>query len=125
MLARAFSLIFAIVLSLAPLALAGEEDEAFKVKIATLICKLFNLDQDSLVIESLLKSEAIEGAKEVVVRIGNNRATVYVIGDKMIMGRVYDLNFDPYQGNMKKISVKARPSRGSGSVLLVEYSDFQ
>lgn len=126
MLVRLLSLVFAIALLLAPLALAGEEDEALKAKIVTLISKLYSLDrEDSVVIESLVKSEVIEGAKEGVVRVGNNRVTFCLIGEKIIIGRGYDLNFDPYEENLKKISLKGRPSRGSGPVLLVEYSDFQ
>src|SRR5205809_1076039 len=119
------SIVFACALSLAPLALAEQEDEALKAKAVTLISKLYDLDRDSVVIVSLVKSQAIEGAKELTIRTGNKRATLYLFGGKIIVGRAYDLDYDPYQENLKKISLKDRPIRGSGPVLLVEYSDFQ
>jgi ribosomal protein S24E len=85
------------------------------------------LKQDAINVESIKDSTVLKGAKEVSMRIGNNPNpfTAFFLGDKTVVGNVFDRNFDPYAENMKKISIKDRPTHGSGPVVLVEYSEFQ
>lgn len=106
-------------------ALADKSGDAEKAKLVRYMAKLFNADQKSITIESLENSSLIKGAKEGVVTIGRQNGRFFVVGQKLIIGNLYDLSTDPYQENMKKISLSNRPHHGSGPVTLIEYSDFQ
>ncbi len=96
-----------------------------KAKLTKFLARLFNTDQKSVTIESLTDSTLLKGAKEGAVTIGRQKGSFFVVGQKLILGSLYDLNSDPYKDNMKKISLRGRPLHGNGPVTLVEYSDFQ
>lgn len=78
------------------------------------------------------RESKIPGMQGIVIefrgeRVNQDQDAWIAEGNVLVMGRMYDLNEDPYEKNWKKISLSNVPTTGApeAKVTIVEYSDFQ
>ncbi|MBI1745864.1 MAG: hypothetical protein HYR55_04655 [Acidobacteria bacterium] len=96
-----------------------------KTKLIIFVAKLFNVDKKTVDVSAVKPSTLVKGSREAVVSIGANTVTVYLIGDKMIIGNTYDKDYDPLKAIMAKLTLKGRPTKGKGPITIAEFSEFQ
>jgi protein-disulfide isomerase len=103
-------------------AAAGNDEKAM---LTGFVSKLFSVERNTVNVTEIKPSALIKGAREATVTIGGSSVTVFLVGDKLIVGNTYDKNFDPLKALMARMTLKGRPTKGKGPVTIVEFSEFQ
>lgn len=118
-------LILALMSVLSAAAWAQKPDEDEKAKLASFVSKLFNVERSTIMVSDVKPSALIQGGREATITVGANSVTVYMVGDKLIIGNAYDKDYDPLKALMAKMTLKGRPTKGRGPVVIAEFSEFQ
>ena len=118
-------LILALVSVLTAAVWAQKPGEDEKAKLASFVSKLFNVERSAMQVSDIKPSPIIPGGREATITFGANSVTVYMVGDKLIVGNAYDKDYDPLKALMSKMTLKGRPTKGRGPVVIAEFSEFQ
>jgi protein-disulfide isomerase len=102
-------------------------------QIASYIRKAFNVPKDvTITIQENPESKDIPGTYPILVmfkggRVDQKQEAWITKENKLIVGRTFDMNLDPYKKNQDKINLANVPVTGAldAKVTIVEYSDFQ
>ena len=102
-------------------------------QIASYIRKAFNVPQEvTITIQENAESKDIPGTYPILVmfkggRVDQKQEAWITKENKLIVGRAFDMNVDPYKKNQDKINLANVPVTGAADakVTIVEYSDFQ
>jgi len=118
----------------------AQEQQAEPVKssmtneqIASYIRKAFNVPANvTITVQENAESKDIPGTYPILVvfkggRVDQKQEAWITKENKLIVGRTFDMNVDPYKKNQDKINLANVPTTGAADakVTIVEYSDFQ
>src|SRR4029450_1827598 len=102
-------------------------------QIIEYVRKAFNVPPSVNVVIKQEKPSSLAGINTLEIEFSNERGSqvqeMWITEDhsKMIVGRLLDLNVDPYKSTLSKISFNNVPTKGpaDAKVTIVEYTDFQ
>jgi protein-disulfide isomerase len=102
-------------------------------QIIEYVRKAFNVPSSVNVVIKQEKPSSLAGFNTLEIEFSNERGSqvqeLWITEDhsKMIVGRLLDLNVDPYKSTLSKISFNNVPTKGpaDAKVTIVEYTDFQ